>query len=205
MTLQQVKNLDFTNFCPRNELKCVISRQIMLDSSYLLFNNCLFEFFQLIYLSFPILLYYCIVCFFFGKSNVKHIFSMQTVDNDLALKIYIKARATPKVVAAFAERREFDKILIYSKQVTRICLSLIDTRIFMAHIYCWATFAIMIVIIVISWQWYNGYYWCILPLRFFHYHRLDIHLIICSFCKQFCGQMPRYVHSWRIIYVFSLH
>lgn len=42
---------------------------------------------------------------------------MQTVDNDMALKIYIKARATPKVVAAFAERREFDKILIYSKQV----------------------------------------------------------------------------------------
>jgi len=39
------------------------------------------------------------------------------VDNDLALKIYIKARATPKVVAAFAERREFDKILVYSKQV----------------------------------------------------------------------------------------
>ena len=35
----------------------------------------------------------------------------------MALKIYIKARATPKVVAAFAERREFDKILIYSKQV----------------------------------------------------------------------------------------
>lgn len=43
--------------------------------------------------------------------------SLQTVDNDLALKVYIKARATPKVVAAFAERREFDKILIYSKQV----------------------------------------------------------------------------------------
>jgi hypothetical protein len=39
------------------------------------------------------------------------------VDNDMALKIYIKARATPKVVSAFAERREFDKILIYSKQV----------------------------------------------------------------------------------------
>ena len=39
------------------------------------------------------------------------------MDNDLALKIFIKARATPKVVAAFAERREFDKILIYSKQV----------------------------------------------------------------------------------------
>ena len=39
------------------------------------------------------------------------------MDNDLALKIYIKARATPKVVAAFAERKEFDKILIYSKQV----------------------------------------------------------------------------------------
>ncbi|CAN6981948.1 unnamed protein product [Brassica oleracea var. botrytis] len=42
---------------------------------------------------------------------------VKTVDNDLALKIYIKARATPKVVAAFAERKEFDKILIYSKQV----------------------------------------------------------------------------------------
>eukprot|EP00252_Welwitschia_mirabilis_P023463 TRINITY_DN662_c0_g1_i4.p1 TRINITY_DN662_c0_g1~~TRINITY_DN662_c0_g1_i4.p1 ORF type:complete len:1707 (+),score=385.71 TRINITY_DN662_c0_g1_i4:318-5438(+) len=42
---------------------------------------------------------------------------VKTVDNDLALKVYIKARATPKVVAAFAERREFDKILIYSKQV----------------------------------------------------------------------------------------
>ncbi|KAJ7543091.1 hypothetical protein O6H91_09G024400 [Diphasiastrum complanatum] len=42
---------------------------------------------------------------------------VKTVDNDMALKIYIKARATPKVVAAFAERREFDKILIYSKQV----------------------------------------------------------------------------------------
>lgn len=41
------------------------------------------------------------------------------MDNDLALKIYIKARATPKVVAAFAERREFDKILIYSKQVRK--------------------------------------------------------------------------------------
>ncbi|XXG67428.1 hypothetical protein AAC387_Pa06g0783 [Persea americana] len=41
----------------------------------------------------------------------------KTVDNDLALKIYIKARATPKVVASFAERREFDKILTYSKQV----------------------------------------------------------------------------------------
>ena len=38
----------------------------------------------------------------------------------MALKIYIKARATPKVVAAFAERREFDKILIYSKQVCEV-------------------------------------------------------------------------------------
>lgn len=47
---------------------------------------------------------------------------MQTVDNDLALKVYIKARATPKVVAAFAERREFDKILIYSKQVNLIII-----------------------------------------------------------------------------------
>jgi hypothetical protein len=34
------------------------------------------------------------------------------VDNDLALKIYIKARATSKVVAAFAERREFDNIYL---------------------------------------------------------------------------------------------
>ncbi|XP_028123484.1 clathrin heavy chain 1-like [Camellia sinensis] len=42
---------------------------------------------------------------------------VKTVDNDLALKIYIKARVTPKVVTAFAEKREFDKILIYSKQV----------------------------------------------------------------------------------------
>ncbi|ONM20208.1 Clathrin heavy chain 2 [Zea mays] len=47
---------------------------------------------------------------------------VKTVDNDLALKIYIKARATPKVVAAFAERREFDKILIYSKQVCYLVL-----------------------------------------------------------------------------------
>ncbi|KAL6505740.1 Clathrin heavy chain [Orobanche hederae] len=42
---------------------------------------------------------------------------VKTVDKDPILKIYIKARATPKVVAAFAERWEFDKILIYSKQV----------------------------------------------------------------------------------------
>ncbi|KAL6554610.1 hypothetical protein OROHE_007633 [Orobanche hederae] len=45
----------------------------------------------------------------------QHIF-----DNDLALKIYIKARAKPKLVASFAERREFDKILIYLKQVNMI-------------------------------------------------------------------------------------
>lgn len=42
---------------------------------------------------------------------------VKTVDNELALKIFIKARATPKVIAMFAERGEFDKILIYSKQV----------------------------------------------------------------------------------------
>lgn len=48
------------------------------------------------------------------------------MDNDLALKIYIKARATPKVVAAFAERREFDKILVYSKQVLVYLLENID-------------------------------------------------------------------------------
>ncbi|KAI9075678.1 hypothetical protein K1719_042375 [Acacia pycnantha] len=44
---------------------------------------------------------------------------VKTMDIDLALKIYIKVRATPKVVAAFAERKEFDKILIYSKQVIK--------------------------------------------------------------------------------------
>ena len=57
------------------------------------------------------------------------------MDNDLALKIYIKARATPKVVAAFAERREFDKILIYSKQVMDMCYALmfydLDTYIWL--------------------------------------------------------------------------
>ncbi|KAI9128078.1 hypothetical protein K1719_001071 [Acacia pycnantha] len=47
------------------------------------------------------------------------------VDNDLALKIYIKARAIPKVVAAFAERKEFDKILIYSKQKKKPNLTLV--------------------------------------------------------------------------------
>ncbi|PWA99573.1 Calcium-binding EF-hand [Artemisia annua] len=41
---------------------------------------------------------------------------VKAVDNDLALKIHIKARGKPKVVAAFVERREFDKILIYSNQ-----------------------------------------------------------------------------------------
>jgi len=41
------------------------------------------------------------------------------VDKDLALKIYTKASATPKVIAAFAERREYDKILTYSKQVMK--------------------------------------------------------------------------------------
>ncbi|KAL6559339.1 hypothetical protein OROGR_004456 [Orobanche gracilis] len=44
--------------------------------------------------------------------------SRYTVDNDLALKIYIKARAKQKLVAAFAERRELGKILIYLNQVT---------------------------------------------------------------------------------------
>ncbi|KAJ6850514.1 clathrin heavy chain 1-like isoform X1 [Iris pallida] len=42
---------------------------------------------------------------------------VKTIDNDIALKIYIKARVSPKVVAAFVERREFDKIDTYSKQV----------------------------------------------------------------------------------------
>nr|KAJ0206742.1 hypothetical protein LSAT_V11C500279160 [Lactuca sativa] len=56
-----------------------------------------------------------------------------TVDNDLALKIYIKARATPKVVAAFVERREFDKILIYSKQVCCISLTAIHIKLSLIH------------------------------------------------------------------------
>lgn len=41
----------------------------------------------------------------------------QTVDNDLALKIYLKAGTTPEVVKSFAERKEFGKIPIYSRQV----------------------------------------------------------------------------------------
>ncbi|XP_058747900.1 clathrin heavy chain 1-like [Vicia villosa] len=39
------------------------------------------------------------------------------VDKDLALKIYSNASATPEVIAAFAERKEFENILTYSKQV----------------------------------------------------------------------------------------
>ncbi|CAI6011217.1 unnamed protein product [Closterium sp. NIES-65] len=42
---------------------------------------------------------------------------VKPVDGDMALKVYIKCRATPKVIASFAERGEFDKILVYSKQV----------------------------------------------------------------------------------------
>jgi hypothetical protein len=49
--------------------------------------------------------------------NAYIVMSLQSVDKDLALKIHIKARASPKVVAAFAQSQEFDKILIYSKQV----------------------------------------------------------------------------------------
>ena len=59
------------------------------------------------------------------------------MDNDLALKIYIKARATPKVVAAFAERREFDKILIYSKQVCFLVL-----LILFLVVTCYASFVL---------------------------------------------------------------
>jgi clathrin heavy chain len=62
------------------------------------------------------------------------------VDNDLALKIYIKARATPKVVAAFAERREFDKILIYSKQV---CLLWLCGSPFFSYTWPW-TFVLQV-------------------------------------------------------------
>ncbi|KAL5997905.1 hypothetical protein ACLOJK_008839 [Asimina triloba] len=46
---------------------------------------------------------------------------VKTVDNYLALKIFIEARATPKAFAAFAELREFDKIPIYSQQVHGLC------------------------------------------------------------------------------------
>lgn len=53
-------------------------------------------------------------------TRVKLLPLSQTVDSDMALKIYIKARATPEVITAFAERKEFDKILIYSKQVCPI-------------------------------------------------------------------------------------
>lgn len=55
------------------------------------------------------------------------------MDNDLALKIYIKARATPKVVAAFAERREFDKILIYSKQVDVVNVAGFHVKLAVQH------------------------------------------------------------------------
>jgi hypothetical protein len=65
------------------------------------------------------------------------------VDNDLALKIYIKARATPKVVAAFAERREFDKILIYSKQVCYLVLFILFSVVIIPHLsfkFCFYNF-----------------------------------------------------------------
>lgn len=52
----------------------------------------------------------------------------------MALKIYIKARATPKVVAAFAERREFDKILVYSKQVLCACINFLTLNMFYARV-----------------------------------------------------------------------
>ena len=39
------------------------------------------------------------------------------VDKDLALKIYVKAKATQKVVAAFAERGEYEMIVKYSQSV----------------------------------------------------------------------------------------
>ena len=54
------------------------------------------------------------------------------MDNDLTQKIYIKARATPKVVADFAESSEFDKILMYS--ITPDCsrmMQLIQVQ------FCW--------------------------------------------------------------------
>merc|ERR1711977_423247 len=40
-----------------------------------------------------------------------------TGDSDLALKIYLKAQATQKVVTAFAERGQFEELVKYSGQV----------------------------------------------------------------------------------------
>nr|AQQ11752.1 clathrin heavy chain 2 [Chara australis] len=42
---------------------------------------------------------------------------VKPVDAEMALKVYIKARAAAKVVATLAERREFDRILKYSQQI----------------------------------------------------------------------------------------
>jgi hypothetical protein len=74
---------------------------------------------------------------FLHISDCIHAFH-QTVDKDLALKIFIKARASPKVVAAFAQRRDFDKILIYSKQVQYESLALgiiyLDLNVIMVRI-----------------------------------------------------------------------
>lgn len=53
---------------------------------------------------------------------------LQSVDKDLALKIYIKARASPKVVVMFAQRQEFEKILIYSNQVWESTVSICQEK-----------------------------------------------------------------------------
>ncbi len=42
---------------------------------------------------------------------------VKTLDNDMALKIYNKMRENAKMVAAVAENGQFDRDLIYSKQV----------------------------------------------------------------------------------------
>jgi clathrin heavy chain len=42
---------------------------------------------------------------------------VRPVDSELALRVYVKAQATPKVVLALAERREFDKIVAYCQKV----------------------------------------------------------------------------------------
>ena len=89
------------------------------------------------------------------------------MDNDLALKIYIKARATPKVVAAFAERREFDKILIYSKQVCYLFL-----LILFSVVNCYNPFELLILFLQLG-------------------SRLGTRQIISSSSRPSCAQIHR--------------
>jgi hypothetical protein len=117
------------------------------------------------------------------------------VDNDLALKIYIKARATPKVVAAFAERREFDKILVYSKQVLGYSLKNIDFDAKLLHCcyimltffsacnnYCCVNY-ISALLETFGPEYFSFLICC---------YRLGTHLTTSSSCKQFSEQILRF-------------